>query len=60
MTKRAKWAFVTKEDADKYIGENSGTAVKFERVFKAAYEDMDADTKMIQKRRKIRRMQKNQ
>jgi hypothetical protein len=60
MTQRAKWAFVTKEDTDKYIGENGGTAVKFEQVFKAAYEDMDADPKRIRERRKMRRMRKNQ
>ena len=30
MAKRAKWVFVIKENADKYIGENGGTAVKFE------------------------------
>ena len=32
---RAKWTFVTKEDADKYIGENGGTAAEFEQVFQS-------------------------
>jgi len=54
MTKRAKWAFATKEDADKFIAENGGSPTTFEQVFKAAYEDMYADTKMIQERRKMR------
>lgn len=57
MTKRAKWAFVTKEDAEKFMAENGGSPAAFEQVFKAAYEDMYADTKMIQERRKMRRMQ---
>ena len=35
MAKRAKWTFVTKEDADKYIGENGGTAAEFEQVFQS-------------------------
>jgi len=56
MAKRAKWVFVIKEDADKYIGENGGTAAKFEQVFKAAYEDIYAGTKMIRERRKMRRI----
>ncbi len=62
MTRRAKWAFATKEDADKFIAENGGSAAAFDQVFKAAYEDMYADTKMIQERRKMRmhHMQKKQ
>ena len=57
MTKRAKWAFAKKEDAEKFMAENGGSAITFEQAFKAAYEDMYADTKMIQDRRKMRRMQ---
>jgi copper chaperone NosL len=57
MTKRAKWAFATKEGADKFMAENGGSPATFEQSFKAAYEDMYADTKMIQERRKMRRMQ---
>ncbi len=62
MTKRAKWAFAAKEDADKFIAANGGSLATFEQVFKAAYEDMYADTKMIQERRKMRmqRMHKPQ
>ena len=54
MTKRAKWAFAKKEDAEKFMAENGGSAITFEQAFKAAYEDMDADTKMIRDRRKMR------
>jgi copper chaperone NosL len=57
MTKRAKWAFGKKEDAEKFMAENGGEAIAFEQAFKTAYEDMYADTKMIQERRKMRRMQ---
>jgi nitrous oxide reductase accessory protein NosL len=57
MTKRAKWAFATKEGAEKFMAENGGNPATFEQSFKASYEDMYADTKMIQERRKMRRMQ---
>jgi copper chaperone NosL len=57
MTKRAKWAFAKKEDADKFISENGGNPASFEQAFKAAFEDMYADTKMIQERRKMRGME---
>jgi nitrous oxide reductase accessory protein NosL len=57
MTKRAKWAFAKKEDAEKFMAENGGSAITIEQAFKAAYEDMYTDTKMIQERRKMRRMQ---
>ena len=39
------------------MAENGGGTITFEQAFKAAYEDMYADTKMIQERRKMRRMQ---
>jgi copper chaperone NosL len=57
MTKRAKWAFGSKGDAEKFMAANGGNLATFEQAFKAAYEDMYADTKMIQERRKMRRMQ---
>lgn len=52
MTKRAKWAFETKENALKYIAENGGKEATFEESMKAAYEDMYEDTKMIRERKK--------
>lgn len=57
MTKRAKWAFAKKEDAEKFNAENGGDLASFEQAIKAAYEDMYADTKMIRERRKMRKMQ---
>jgi nitrous oxide reductase accessory protein NosL len=56
MTKRAKWAFESKADAEKLIQENGGQAAGFEQAIKAAYEDMYEDTKMIRERRKMRKM----
>ena len=57
MTKRAKWAFEKKEDAEKFIKENGGENATFDIVMKAAYEDMYADTNMIRERRKMMKMQ---
>jgi nitrous oxide reductase accessory protein NosL len=56
MTKRAKWAFENKEDAEKFVRENGGSLASFEEAIKASYEDMYADTKMIRERRKMRKM----
>jgi len=55
MTKRAKWAFDTKEAAEKFAQENGGTVVAFEAAVKAAYEDLYEDTKMIRERREAKR-----
>jgi copper chaperone NosL len=55
MTKRAKWAFETKEAATAFIQENGGEASDFEKAIRASYEDMYQDTKMIRDRRKERR-----
>ncbi len=57
MTKRAKWAFENKEDAEKFVKENGGEISTFDGVIKAAYEDMYGDTKMIRERRKMKRME---
>jgi copper chaperone NosL len=57
MSKRAKWAFENKEDADKFVKESGGTLASFEEALKAAYDDIYEDTKMIRERRKMRRMQ---
>ena len=51
MTKRAKWAFENKGDAERFIKENGGQPADFEQAIKAAYEDMYQDTKMIRERR---------
>jgi nitrous oxide reductase accessory protein NosL len=55
MTKRAKWAFAKKADADAFIKENGGESVSFDDAMKAAYEDMYQDTKMIRERRKMKK-----
>jgi copper chaperone NosL len=55
MTKRAKWAFENKADAEKYVQENGGEIASFDRVMQAAYEDMYQDTKMIREKRKMKR-----
>ena len=57
MTKRAKWAFEKKEDAEKFKAENGGDLASFEQALKAAYEDMYADIKMIRERRKMKKME---
>ena len=55
MTKRAKWAFKTKEDADAFIKEFGGSPATFEGAMKASYEDMYQDSKMIRERRAMKR-----
>jgi copper chaperone NosL len=56
MSKRAKWAFEKKADAEAFINVNKGTLADFEAAIKAAYEDMYADTKMIREKRKMKHM----
>jgi len=58
MTSRAKWAFETKEAAQAFINQNGGEPATFDEVMKASFEDMYQDTLMIQKKRKMKRMQK--
>ena len=56
MTSRAKWAFETKEAAERFIKEHGGQPAVFKEVIKAAFEDMYKDTIMIQKKRKLMKM----
>ena len=53
MTKRAKWAFEKKEDAEVFAKVNNGAVSTFDEAMKAAYEDMYSDTKMIREKRKM-------
>lgn len=53
MTRRAKWAFEKKVEADRFVAENGGNAANFETAIMAAYEDMYQDMKMIREKRKI-------
>ena len=55
MTKRAKWAFATKEGADAFIKQANGAPGTFDAAMKATYEDMYQDTKMIRDRRAAKR-----
>ena len=58
MTKRAKWAFEKKADAEAFVQKEGGVLATFEAAIKTAYEDIYADTKMIREKRKMRRMNK--
>jgi nitrous oxide reductase accessory protein NosL len=57
MTKRAKWAFEKKQDAEKFKTENGGELANFDQAIRASYEDMYQDTKMIRERRKMKKME---
>ena len=56
MTKRAKWAFEKKDEAEAFMKENGGAIATFDEIMKATYEDMYTDTKMIRERRKMKKM----
>lgn len=56
MTANAKWAFETKEAADKFMSAHGGRPANFDEVMKAAFEDMYVDTLMIQKKRQMMKM----
>jgi len=56
MTKRAKWAFASKDAADSFIKEHGGEHATYETALKAAFEDMYDDINMIRKKRKMKRM----
>jgi copper chaperone NosL len=58
MTRNAKWAFLQKGDAEKFIGQNGGKLASYDDAMKASYEDMYADTKMIRDKRKMMKMKK--
>ena len=58
MSKRAKWAFENKKDAEKFISTHGGQLASFEEAIEAAYADMYRDTRMIREKRKMMRMKK--
>ena len=60
MTLRAKWAFETKNAAERFISEHGGRLAMFEDVMRAAFEDMYEDIRMIRKKREMRRMKRAQ
>ncbi|NTU43318.1 MAG: hypothetical protein HGA78_09785, partial [Nitrospirales bacterium] len=53
MTKRAKWAFEKKVDAEAFVKGNGGTLTTFDEAMKSGYEDMYQDTKMIRDKRRM-------
>jgi hypothetical protein len=56
MTKNGKWAFETREAADRFQKENGGRLATFDEAMKASYEEMYDDTKMIREKRKAKKM----
>ena len=59
MTARAKWAFQTKKDAQRFIKDHGGKLADFDGVMKAAFEDMYKDTLMIRKKRRMMDLRKD-
>ena len=60
MSKRGKWAFGKKENAENFIKSNGGTPASFDDVMRAAYNDMYEDTKMIREKRKMMKQKQTQ
>ncbi|MBN2123227.1 MAG: nitrous oxide reductase accessory protein NosL [Deltaproteobacteria bacterium] len=58
MTKRAKWAFAGREEAEKFVSEHGGTLATLDEALKAAFEDMYGDVQMIRKKRQEMREKK--
>jgi copper chaperone NosL len=56
MTGQAKWAFSSREPAERFIKANGGSIVSFDEAIKVAYDDMYQDTKMIREFRKMKRL----
>ena len=56
MSRRGKWAFAKKEDAENFLKTNQGKSASFEETMKMAYEDLYEDTKMIREKRKMKHM----
>jgi copper chaperone NosL len=56
MSRRGKWAFENKDQAENFLKTNQGRLASFDEAMKAAYEDMAEDTKLIREKRKMRRM----
>jgi copper chaperone NosL len=55
MTKRGKWAFKLKNDADGFIKQSGGALATFDDAMNATYQDMYQDSKMIRERRAMKR-----
>jgi nitrous oxide reductase accessory protein NosL len=60
MTQRAKWAFGTRNDAERFIKDHGGTLAGYNDAMKATFEDMYADIKMVRDRHADIRMAREQ
>jgi nitrous oxide reductase accessory protein NosL len=58
MSKRAKWAFENKKNAEDFINTHGGELASLEEAIEAAYADMYKDTRMIREKRKMMREKK--
>ena len=59
MTRVAKWAFATPDEARAFIKANGGKLANFDEALKVTFEDMYTDTKMIRaKKAKMKKMMK--
>ncbi len=56
MTRRAKWAFNEKGEAERFFKENGGRLGTFHDAMKATFEDMYEDIRMIREKRKMKQM----
>lgn len=54
MTRRAKWAFAKKEDAEAFVRQHGGTIGTYEDAMRATFEDMYQDIKAVRDRSKER------
>ncbi len=55
MSRRAKWAFEKKEDAEKYVKENGGMVAPFDAALKYAFADMYPDLKMVRDKKAMKK-----
>jgi nitrous oxide reductase accessory protein NosL len=55
MTANAKWAFLTGDAADSFVGKFGGRRATFDEAVEQAYLDMYRDTKTIREKRKMMR-----
>lgn len=58
MSRRAKWAFEKREDAEKYVKENGGMVAPFDAALKYAFADMYPDLKMVREKNEKKKMMK--
>lgn len=50
MSRRAKWAFEKREDAETYVKENGGMVAPFDAALKYAFADMYSDLSMVREK----------